>query len=575
MFSRWLTILAWLAALMLTPANVWPQTTLPHGSHIAGELLVSPRGGVSDGDVETTYKAHGGRKIRTLSQIRVHHIQVPVNSLDAVEAALRRNPQIAFVEKNFVAQANLVPNDPNFANQWHLQKVSAPAAWDLTTGSSSVKVAVIDSGVDPSHPDLMNKLVPGYNFLGGSTSDTHDVYGHGTAVAGVIGADTNSGIGVAGLGWNTSIMPLVVVSSSNIATYADIASAINYAADHGARVINMSLGGTTYSSTLQSAVDYAWSKGVVVVAAAGNNSSSAGFYPAALNNVVAVSATESNDTLSSFSNYGSWIAVSAPGNYIYTTVNGGGYGNWQGTSFASPQVAALAALLFAKNPSLSNQQVVDLIKNNADDLGAAGFDTSFGWGRINAYRAVQAVQSTPSLSVSITSPANNSSVSGMVNVTTSVSSQAGVARVDLYVDGSLYASDTSSPFTFSWNSTGMTGSHSLMAKAFDVNGYSASSSPISVTVGQMDSTPPDVQVTGVLYDGKNISITASASDSESAVIKVEFYVDGKLKATDTSKPWSVKINAKPIGGGSHSVQARAYDAAGNVGSSGSVTVTTR
>src|SRR6185503_11744291 len=144
------------------------------------------------------------------------------------------------------------------------------------------------------------------------------------------------------------------------------------------------LGGTSYSSTLQSAVDYAWSRGLVVVAAAGNNSSSAGFYPAALNNVVAVSATDGNDNLASFSNFGNWITVAAPGTYIQTTNNGGGYGNWQGTSFSSPQVAALAALIFAKNPALTNSQVVNILKNNSDDLGPASFDTTYGWGRINA-----------------------------------------------------------------------------------------------------------------------------------------------------------------------------------------------
>lgn len=575
MVSRWISFSIWAIALLFAPALGWTQTTLPQGSHVAGELLVSPRSGVSDADLESVYNGHGGRKIRTLSQIRVHQIQVPERSLEAIEAALRKNPKVAFVEKNFVAEANLVPNDPSFSNQWHLPKVSAPAAWDLTTGSSSITVAVIDSGVDPSHPDLSNKLVPGYNFLGGSTSDTHDVYGHGTAVAGVIGADTNSGIGVAGLGWNTTIMPLVVVNSSNVATYADIASAINYAADHKAKVINMSLGGTSYSSTLQSAVDYAWSKGLVVVAAAGNNSSSAGFYPAALNNVVAVSATDNNDNLAGFSNFGNWIAVSAPGTYIYTTNNGGGYGNWQGTSFSSPQVAAVAALLFAENASLSNQQVVDLIKSNSDDLGTAGFDTSFGWGRLNAYRAVQAVQSTPNLSLSISSPTNGSVVSGLVAVSTSVSSQNPVSRVELYVDGGLFATDTSSPFTFGWDTTGLTGSHNLFAKVIDSAGYSATSSPITVNVGQADTTPPDVQVTSVAYDGKSITVTATASDSQGSVIKVEFYIDGRLKATDTSAPWSAKINAKPLGKGSHSVQARAYDAAGNSGTSATVTVTTR
>jgi len=575
MFKRSVASLILSGALLVAPGIVAAQTTLPHGSHIEGELLVSPRAGVSSVDLESTYNAHGGKKIRTLSQINVHHIRVPANALDAVETALRNNPKIAFVEKNFVAQANFLPNDPNFVNQWHLPKVSAPAAWDLTTGSSAVTVAVIDSGVDPSHPDLSSKLVSGYNFLGGSTSDTHDVLGHGTAVAGVIGADTNNLNGVAGLGWNTTIMPLVVVSSSNYATYADIASAMNYAADHGAKVINMSIGGTSYSSTLQSAVDYAWSKGLVVVAAAGNNSSSAAFYPASLNNVLAVAATDSNDLLASFSNFGNWISVAAPGTYIQTTTNGGGYGNWQGTSFSSPQVAALAALIIAKNPALKNQQVVDLIKNNADDLGSSGFDSTFGWGRINAYRAVQAAQGVVNLSVAITAPANNAQVSGLVNVTTSVSSSNPIARVELYVDGALYATDAASPFAFGWDTTGLIGQHTLFAKIFDSAGNNATSSTITAMVGSTDTVPPDVQVTGVVYDGKSLSITASATDQQSAITKVEFYIDGKLKTTDTAAPWSTKINSKPLGAGSHSVQAKGYDSAGNVGISGSLTVTTK
>ena len=574
MLTRWFTVLILCALLSHSAITVNAQTTLPHGSHIAGELLIAPRRGVSDTDLEGVYNGHGGQKIRILSQINVHHIRVPENALDAIEAALRNNPKVAAVEKNFVAQANLVPNDPNFAIQWHLQKISAPSAWDLSTGASSVVVAVIDSGVDPFHPDLVAKLVPGYNFIG-TASDTHDVLGHGTAVAGVIGADTNSGIGVAGLGWNTSVMPIVVINSSNSATYADIAAAVTYAADRGAKVINMSLGGTSYSSTLQSAVDYAWSKGVIVVAAAGNNSSSAAFYPAALNNVVAVAATDSTDAPASFSNFGNWIAVAAPRTTIQTTTNGGGYGNWQGTSFASPQVAALAALIIARNPGLNNQQVVDLIKANADDLGAAGFDPYYGWGRINAYRAVHAAQSIANLSVAITAPVSNSQVSGAVSVTTSVGSQNPISDVEFYLDGALYTVDASSPYSFVWDTTALSGSHSISAKIYDVYGNSATSTSISVTVGTIDTVPPDVQVTGIVYDGKNLSITASATDQQSRVTKVEFYVDGKLKATDSSAPWSVKINAKPLGSGSHSIQAKGYDSAGNVGVSSSVSVTTK
>jgi len=573
MFCKWLGSSIFSAVLLIAPSTVISQTTLPHGSHVEGELLISPRAGVSDVDLEGTYKGHGGRKLRALSQVNVHHIQVPAHALESIERALSNNPKVSFVEKNFVAQANFAPNDPNFPNQWHLPKVSAPAAWDLTTGSASVTVAVIDSGVDPAHPDLFGKLVGGYNYLG-STADTHDVLGHGTAVAGVIGANTNNLSGVAGLGWNTTIMPLVVVSSSNYATYADLASAINYAADHGAKVINMSLGGTSYSSTLQSAVDYAWNRGLVVVAAAGNNATSAGFYPAALNNVVAVSATDGNDNLASFSNFGNWITVAAPGTYIQTTNNGGGYGNWQGTSFSAPQVAALAALIIAKNPALDNNQVVNLLKNNSDDLGAQGFDTTYGWGRINAFRAVQAAQGVVNLSVAITAPVNNMQVSGLVTVTTSVSSSNPIAGVELYIDGALYTSDSNNPYSFAWNSAGLSGQHSLFAKVFDVNGNSATSSTITVTVGAQDSTPPDVQVTSAVTTGKTLTINASASDAQSAVTKVEFYVDGKLKATDYGAPWSAKINTKPLGAGNHTVQAKGYDAAGNVGVSSMVTVTT-
>jgi thermitase len=192
MLTRWFSTLILCVALSHSTVAVNAQTTLPHGSHIAGELLIAPRSGVSNGELESVYNGHGGQKIRTLSQINVHHIRVSESALDAIEAALRNNPKVASVEKNFVAQANLVPNDPNFVNQWFLQKVSAPSAWDLSTGSASLVVAVIDSGVDPLHSNLVAKLVPGFNFIG-TASDMHDIVGHGTAVAVVIGADTNPG----------------------------------------------------------------------------------------------------------------------------------------------------------------------------------------------------------------------------------------------------------------------------------------------------------------------------------------------------------------------------------------------
>jgi subtilisin family serine protease len=361
--------------------------------HVPDELLVAPKAGITDQELGQVYAGHGAQRLQIHTGIGVHHIKVAPQQLDAVEQALRQDPRVRFVEKNFLARSGAVPNDPGYAYQWHLPKISAPTGWDISTGSTGIPIAIIDSGVDPGHPDLAAKLLPGYNFLASNT-DTHDVLGHGTAVAGTAAAITNDGLGIAGVAWVNPIMPLVVLDSTDYATYANIASAITWAADHGARAINISIGGSSYSSTLQDAVNYAWNKGVVVAAAAMNNGADAPYYPAALANVLAVSATDQNDQLASWSNYGSWIALSAPGTMIYTTTNGGSYGYWEGTSLASPQVAALAALVLSVHPSLTASQVVSLLENNADDLGAVGFDPIYGWGRINVARTLQAAQPT-------------------------------------------------------------------------------------------------------------------------------------------------------------------------------------
>lgn len=548
--------------------------------YVPGELLIAPKAGVSDADLENQYKAHGGQKIKTLPQIRVHHIKVPAHALEKIEAALTKNPKVEFVEKNFLAEPNMVPIDPLYTSQWHLQRISAPSGWDIAIGSSNIVIAVLDTGIDTNHPDLTNK-VAGKNFVDGTNNveDTGAKAGHGTAASGVAAAAGNNGIGVSGVSWKNSIMPLVVVNpSTGSAAYSTIASAINYAADNGANVISMSLAGSSYSSTLQSAANYAWNKGAVMIASAGNNSSSTPMYPAALDNVVAVSATDNDDNPASFSNFGNWIDVAAPGTYIYTTDVGSGYGAWQGTSFSAPQVAGLAGLLLAANPKLTNAQIVDIIKKNADDLGSLGFDQYYGFGRINVYRSLLAAASAPSLSASISSPANGSTVSGVVTVSVNVSSTYAITKVELYVDNYLYASDTASPYSFSFDTSQLSGTHTLLAKGYDSIGNVAISSTVSINVDNTlittDTTPPEIQITGILYDGKNITVAAAASDPGGNVTKVEFYVNGSLKATDISAPWSAKINAKPLGKGNQEIKAKAYDAAGNTSFSTSATVAT-
>jgi subtilisin family serine protease len=378
-----------------------------NGGHISGRLIVQLHRDANPDAVAQTLAVHGSAIHKTIPQLRTHVIRVPEAVIDRVAASLERTGLFTIVEQDHVAQGAALPNDPSFASEWHLSKIKASSAWDLTKGSSSIKVAVVDSGVDPTHPDLASKLVPGWNFVS-DNSDTRDSQGHGTAVAGALAAATNNYTGVAGVAWSNPIMPLVVLDSNNYASYSDVASAITYAADHGARIINVSLGGSSASSTLQSAVDYAWNKGAVVFAAASNNSSSSPYYPAACRNVVAVSATTQSDTFASFSNYGSWITISAPGDNILTTTKGGGYGSWYGTSLATPVAAGVGALVFSRNPALSSSQLFNILKQNSDDLGSGGFDPYFGWGRVNAYRAVAAAGGTTVTS----SPTTSSTVSG-------------------------------------------------------------------------------------------------------------------------------------------------------------------
>lgn len=357
--------------------------------HVAGRLLAGRHDSL-DPVVETrTWRLHGAVERRHLSTLGLHVLEVPEQSLEAVRQSLTQTGLFDYVEPDFYAEeGGSTPNDTYYDSQWHLGKIGSPAAWLRTTGAASVTVAVVDSGVDAFHPDLAPKLVPGWNFVA-ANADTSDLTGHGTEVAGAVAAATNNQIGVAGVSWASMVMPLVVVDRSSFAAYSDIAAAIQYAVDRHVRIVNVSIGGTESSTTLQNAVNYAWNHGVLVFAAAMNSATTTPNYPAACNHAIAVSATDQADRLAVFSNYGGWLTLSAPGVDILTTVSGGGYGYVNGTSFASPITAGVAALVLAANSQLTNQQVLDILKQSADDLGQPGFDAYFGWGRVNAGRAVQ------------------------------------------------------------------------------------------------------------------------------------------------------------------------------------------
>jgi type VII secretion-associated serine protease mycosin len=322
-----------------------------------------------------------------------------LGSSPAVQAAVRRLEETPGVVKARPVHTYHIfgtPNDPDYPQQWGMAKVQAPAAWDATTGErQAVTVAVIDTGVDLTHPDLAPHLVPGVDFIKAADKG-RDGNGHGTHVAGVIGAVANNGQGVAGMNWGARVMPVRVMSADGSGADVDIADGIRWAADNGAKVLNLSLGGYDNSETIRTAVDYAIGKGCLVVAAMGNDASSEPAYPAASPGVLAVGATNQQDERASFSNSGSWMSVSAPGVGIFSTLptyatkipHKKPYGPLSGTSMAAPLVAGLASLVWSRHPEWTAEQVRQRIEQSADDLGDKGKDPTFGHGRINAMAAL-------------------------------------------------------------------------------------------------------------------------------------------------------------------------------------------
>lgn len=521
----------------------------------------------------------GARVTGEIPRIGVKILQLPANASPiAMTRSFSQQREVVFAEPDWIAHpADVVPNDPRYPT-WHLTKINASSAWSISTGSSGLIIAIVDTGVDGSHPDLAAKMVPGWNIYSNS-SDTSDATGHGTAVAGTAAAIGNNGIGVASLAWNCRIMPVRVTNSTGSSSSSLIASGILWAADRGAKVINASFK-VHESSTLINALSDVYSRGVVSVFAAGND----GTFDSAADNpyMLRISATASNDALASWSATGNNIDLGAPGVGISTTLRGGGYGTGDGTSFAAPIVAGIAALILSVNPGLSPLEVGNILKQSADDLGSSGWDPQYGWGRVNAARALQMTpgsnlqaDTTPP-TVSFSSPANGSILSGTVDVQVSASDNRGVSAVSFYVDGVLQSTKTASPYTFTWDTTrASNGSHTLRAVASDAAGNSANSQ-ISVSVSNLtDTTPPVVTITspsnGATVSGNKLTISVSASNS-GGIARVELYVDGQLKSTLTSAPYSFNQNPRNWTAGAHTLQAKAYDRAGNVGISTMITV---
>jgi len=354
-----------------------------------------------DRDLMAVVRRTGGLAGRRVGPMGLRQVRWPSARERAVGlAAVVEVPGVAFAEPVLRVVAHRSANDPGLRRQWGLAKIGAPRAWDVETGvGKSVTIAVLDTGVDLRHPDLRGRVVNGPNVAYG-TDDSQDDESHGTHVAGIAAAATNNRVGVAGVSWGATVLAIKVLGKNGAGTSCDIAVGIIEAADRGADVINMSLGGAfPCPAAFRAAVAYAEQKGALVVASSGND----GFFaspqssPANCPGVLGVGATDIRDEPSTFTTFGSTVDVAAPGSEILSTYfdpkkNISTYATQSGTSMSAPFVSGLAALLKARHPEWAPAQIAARIVATADDLGPAGRDDFYGAGRINAARALGGLQ---------------------------------------------------------------------------------------------------------------------------------------------------------------------------------------
>ncbi len=400
-----------------------PGTSLidarPDGSDcVPGQVLVGFNPSLTGENRRGILAAYGLTTLNEVDTLGVFAVRTPEGAtVEELIAVLERNPGIAFAHPNHYFRASLTPNDPLFKYQYALSNtgqqigsvpgspsgsvsadIKAPSAWEETTGVETVTVAVVDSGVDLTHPDLAgNMKASGRDFVNVDFDATDD-NSHGTLVAGVIAAVSDNGEGIAGVAWNCRYLPVKVLDAAGVGTSDKIAQGIIWAVDNGASVINLSLGGPSGDETLRNAVKYAYEKGVVVVAAAGNTGLAVE-YPAAYDTyVLAVAATDFNDARAAWSNVGSALDAAAPGVRIlstvptwYFTADSLPYGYADGTSMAAAHVSGLAALIRGVKPALTPDQIMNVIRYSADDVNGSAYtgkDEQLGYGRINMEKAL-------------------------------------------------------------------------------------------------------------------------------------------------------------------------------------------
>jgi thermitase len=558
-FSKALVVISFVIGAFTVRSSA--QTAAP-GPFVAGDILVKFRPGVGANARADVHRLAGGTPLLEIPRTGIQRVRVPSGDESAASARYSRNPNVLYAEPNYIRSiptpsahgvgSEVVPSDYYFTEQWALDNtgqrfycipwitgelclysgtpdadIDAPEAWAIFKGTNAVTVAVIDSGVDYTHPDLAPNYAGGDDFIFGD-GDPMDDHGHGTHVAGTIAAlmDNPTGTpaeseGVVGVAPNARFLAYKVCRSDGTCDDFAIQQAIARAISDGANIINMSLGESAYSQSLDDAVQDAWNAGLVIVAGAGNDGTTDLFYPAALNNVISVAAFDEDHRRPSFSNYGSWVDISAPGNLIMstyptaecgtsTTPGDTGCYTWNtGTSMATPHVSGAAALVWSRSDVTSNSQVVDILLNSADGKGVASgrLDSWTIHGGLNLHDAVSyGLTNLPPLAdagADQTVPDNDHDGTELVTLDGSASSDRDGSIVSYaWREGTSSIATGATPAV--WLSVG---THTLTLEVTDDDGDSATDSVV-VTVSPANQVAVTVSTVQATEAGPNNGVFA-------------------------------------------------------------------